>query len=241
VAAVNSFKFLQNTYPLVYGPLIPEVPGQIPYDNLRAVAERLLLPEYMNTRAATGGTDWLDFIKGKEKYIREKTGDNTIFEAQAEPGLDAAGRTVPDYVERRWPTFQFLYQNLVSGQDIEIFAREQGSNKGHFVTVVGVHWTDRDMDGIIDEDENAQLEFLDPVPSLDTGLAFKSKRLVQNGEDAPLYLDTLSGLWEIRMAVKESPDLPRRAVPGAASFLLCVLGLGVVVVVRGLRPTEWGT
>lgn len=83
------------------------------------------------------------------------------------------------------------------------------------------------MDGIVDDEENARLTYVDPIPDPVSGSIVKNKKLVQSGEDGPLAVVTSFGFYEIRMAVKESPDLPDR-IPSLATLALCVLGFVVI-------------
>ncbi len=98
-AAINSFKYLENAYPAIYGnSLIPigasggmdlNLDGNFgdSYDDMIAVAQTVGSAWYMNTKVALGGPGgsgtWDDmFIFGKQKYIEAKLPGKTIYAAQ---------------------------------------------------------------------------------------------------------------------------------------------------------------
>lgn len=107
-AAVNSFKYLENAYPAIYGNSLVPVGasgGQDlnndgifgdSYDDMIAVAMTVgdqpppiapAMPQYMNTKLVLGGPGgsgtWDDmFIHGKKKYIEAMLPNKTLYEAQ---------------------------------------------------------------------------------------------------------------------------------------------------------------
>ena len=109
-AAVNSFKYLENAYPAIYGnSLVPigasggndlDGDGNVDsYDDMIAVAQTIgdqpppvapAVPQYMNTKQVLGGPGgsgtWDDmFIYGKHKYIEAMLPNMTLYEAQLKP------------------------------------------------------------------------------------------------------------------------------------------------------------
>ncbi len=106
-AAVNSFKYLENAYPAIYGnSLVPvgasggldlDGDGNVDaYDDMIAVAQTIgdrpppiapAVPQYMNTKQVLGGPGgsgtWDDmFIYGKQKYIETVLPNQTVYAAQ---------------------------------------------------------------------------------------------------------------------------------------------------------------
>ena len=108
-AAINSFKYLENAYPAIYGnSLVPigasggvDLNGDLvfgdSYDDMIAVAMKVgdqpppvppAVPQFMNTKAALlggggGAGTWDDmFIYGKQKYIESVLPGQTIYSAQ---------------------------------------------------------------------------------------------------------------------------------------------------------------
>jgi hypothetical protein len=226
-AAVNSFVWLQNRYPHIYdSKLVPDLDpnpandldgdGDVDfYDAMIAVAEELSTSDYMNCTACQGGTSIDNFIEGKMAWIEDHA-----------PGVTEYG-VENFHDEGDWPSWEFLYNELVGEEDIELligFYDEQNNRiGGHYVTLTSFHWHDADMDDIIDPgegvdgiDDEAQINFIDPGTG-DHHFA----DILQGDLDGPIgifgYFDV--HLAVIETAVKESP------IPAPASFFLFCGGL----------------
>ncbi len=86
-AAVNSFVFLQNQYPLIYGDMLVPSATSTPTQTEQAdVANDL--GSYMKTCCARG-TYWGNFITGKQAYIDDVAPDTTVSSAQADYAWNA--------------------------------------------------------------------------------------------------------------------------------------------------------
>jgi hypothetical protein len=229
-AAVNSFVYLQNAYPNVYDSLL--VPGQgqdldndgdvDSYDDMIAAAQALGAPGYMNTKCP-GGT-WDDmFIYGKYQYIVDNAPGSTVFAAELSSTWGWAGQRPPDEIppidkpdwvaQNTTPTWQFIFNNLVACEDVEILINE--GDWGHFLTVTSFCWTDADDDGIIDPEESAALDYVDPCNG-GQGLS----PIWQESLGGPILISygTFSRA-QITMAVKESP------IPEPLTVLGVMLGV----------------
>ncbi|MHC4640490.1 MAG: PEP-CTERM sorting domain-containing protein [Planctomycetota bacterium] len=242
-AVVNSLAYLQNQYPGVYSSssLIPSQTQDLDgssivdfYDDMIAVAQTLAGPSYMNTKTnlSGGGTKgtWADMlIYGKHLYIEQQASGQTVYAAQmsniwALPGTRPFDE-IPPISKPSWvqdntdPTWNFLYNQLVSGEDIEILVDwEEG---GHYLTVNGFHWNDINGNQIIDQSEAAMFDYINPA----TGMSGVSSIWQMS---AGGILKTNYALnSEITMAVTESP------IPEPATFLL--LGLGSILLTRRHR------
>lgn len=152
-AAVNSFVFLQNKYPDIYG---MKLTGDT-YDSWMGTANELLDQHYMDCDCGPGGsgTNIADFISGKEKYLNEFAPGTTEVHAQ----------NFHDPANPIKPTWQFLFDQLEKGQDIEVlvgFYDESGRHGGHYLTINGFSFGDTNGDGLIDDDESAGLSYIDP-------------------------------------------------------------------------------
>jgi len=246
-AAVNSFVYLQNAYPGIYGnSLVPVGAAQgvdhngdafvDSYDDMAAVAATLGGLNYMNTKCP-GGT-WDDmFIYGKQKYVEEQLPGMTDYAAEmsgtwafpgTRPGDEIPPITKPSWVEdNKNPTWQFLYNNLVGldgveagpGEDVEILITD--GDWGHFLTLTSFHWDDVNGDSIIDSTEGAWIDYIDPG----TGLNAQSS-LCQSSYGGQLLVNysTMYSNAQLVMAVKESP------VPEPTTLaLLCAGGLCLVL------------
>jgi hypothetical protein len=215
-SAVNSFVFLQNMYPEIYG-------NSLAGDNYETwvdTANKLLDPHYMDCDCGNGGTTIDNFISGKENYLNDVVPGTTIVHFQ----------NLFDVTNPIKPTWQFLYDELVRGQDIEIlvgFYDETGRNGGHYVTVSGFYFSDTSGDGEIQaDDETATLFYVDP----DDGNAHNSTLGMKNG-----FLDLMgySDKYDtyIEAAVAESP-VP---VPEPLTLSFFVAGLVGTAMLRGRK------
>ena len=205
-SAVNSFVFLQNMYPEIYG---NSLAGDT-YENWIDTANILLDPRYMDCDCDNNGTTIENFISGKQDYLNDTVPGATSVHFQN--AFDPPAFTKP--------TWQFLFDELMRGQDIEIlvgFYDETGRNGGHYVTVSGFFFGDTNGDGEIQaDDETATLFYVDPSD----GSAHHSTLDMKNG-----FLD-LVGYREnfdtyIEAAVAESPV----SMPEPLTLSLFALGL----------------
>jgi hypothetical protein len=210
-AAVNSFVFLQNKYPGIYG---SDLAGDT-YENWVDTANTLLDPKYMDCDCNNGGTTIDNFISGKQDYLNDVAPGTT--EVHFQNFFDGTSPTKP--------TWQFIFDELMKGQDIEIlvgfYDDTGGRNGGHYVTVTGFSFNDADGNGDIDAGETATLYYVDP----DDGKADFSELDMRNDFlDLMGYSDQYSTYVEA--AVAESP------IPEPLTLSLFAAGLAGLVVVR---------
>jgi len=223
-AAVNSFVFLQNMYGSIYGTNLVPAPkaGDPPNKNLADVANTLLGANYMNTDCVGCGTDFRDFILGKQKYIEEKSPGKTVYMALvndiwALPG----GPTKPDYVrERTAPTIDFLSTELADKEDVELLIKF-ADGSGHYVTLTGLKWNS--------DTKLGTLTFVDP----DGGVG-RDSNISQSGDD-PLHIDLQGADGNARAgtifaAVSESPILTpvSPSLPEPETYAMLLAGLGLM-------------
>jgi len=212
-AAVNSFVFLQNTYPNIYG-------NNLAGDNYETwvdTANTLLDPRYMDCNCENGGTTIDNFISGKQNYLNDVAPGTT--EVHFQNAYDATNPITPGW--------KFIFDELMRGQDIEIlvgFYDDTGRNGGHYLTVTGLYFSDTSGDGQIQgNDETATLFFTDP----NDGLPHSSTLDMTNGFlDLVDYSDKYNVY--IDAAVAESPV----SVPEPLTLSLFVLGLAGAIAVR---------
>lgn len=177
-AAINSFTFLQNKYPLVYETSLASKPPTS--SDVQAIAG----PSFMNTSIA-GTSDPLVFW-GRYLYIESRSPFQTHYACQVSMRHgqpmhgdtdDAAwpiNRPLPIYLENApgpvaVPTWQFLFQNLQQGSDVGVgitFLKADGSasNSGHCLTLNSFSFDDKNNNGIIDKGEG-KVSFVDPAES----------------------------------------------------------------------------
>ena len=201
-AVVNSMVYLERMYPETYGrSLVPDPDEEEDYDDseLKGVVDILAGPTYMDLDPATGvGLSRL--IYGKHKYIEDRVPESTVYGAQYEGDWTAptpGGEPFP-WVQREAPTWQWLEAELARCSDVEIDFRFS-EDEGHFVTLTGLRWEDKDKDGKVDEDE-AEIDFIDPG----TGGSVTCDIWASGGR---LHVDYKTG-GTIDMAVREHPAPP---------------------------------
>lgn len=190
VAVTNSLRYLENHYPGDYGTGLT---------NGNLVQTAVTLAGLMKT-AQPHGTYADDLIWFKRKYIEQAVPGVTIYGAQYAGGWNVTddGNPVPapSWLESVNPTWQWLYQELVHCEDVEIlFSWTEG---GHYVTLTSFHWDDINNDGLIQQSENAKIDFIDPGTGQNTWA-----NIWQSG--SILETNYSEGAW-ISMAVKESPE-----------------------------------
>ncbi len=215
VAVTNSFVYLENAYPQIYNQSLT---------NGDPAGTAALLAQMMGTDPVNG--TWGDaLIYWKMRYIDERLPGSTYYSAQTNWGwnvTDEFGQPVapPDWVEFTKPTWEWLYEELVACEDVEILLTYD-SGGGHFVTLTSFHWDDVNNDGIIQMVEDAWIDFIDPM----TGMVAYADIWDEGGSIETTY----GGSSWISMAVKESPT------PEPGTMLLLGLGGGLTLVIRRRR------
>ena len=218
-SVVNSFVYLQNEAPNVYGNgqgLVPYAGASPTQVEQAAVATILQGDNYMDS---DGGTYIEDFIFGKVKYLEEKFAGKTRYAAQV--SLDwregpkpmnvtdwpthAEDHPKPDWVQDETAaTLAFIYGQIDAREDVEIFIG--GGVGDHYLTVTGISYDDATNLGT--------LNYIDPAD----GMAAMSDIL---GLDAGRIKFEYNGRMDalIFHAVSESP------IPEPAAIALFVIGL----------------
>jgi autotransporter-associated beta strand protein len=175
-AAINSFTYMQNQYPLIYDSRLASKPPTI--SDVQAIAG----PSFMNTNTA-GTSDPLVFW-GRYLYLESRLPFQTQYSCQVaiRNGQPIHGdtddvawpmnRPLPKYLENApgpisVPTWQFLYQNLQKGSDVGVgitFLNADGSasNSGHCLSLNNFSFDDKNNNGIIDKGEG-KVSFVDPA------------------------------------------------------------------------------
>ena len=243
-AAVNSFVYLENAYPNVYGrSLVPDnnpPNGQHDLAEMITAAQTVGGPNNMNTKAnlnggGGGAGTWDDmFIYGKMNYIEASIPNVTTYAAQMMSQWAWVGNPprpadeVPPIAKPAWvqdktvPTWQFLYNELNDCEDVEILIVD--GDWGHYLTATGFTWNDADNDFIIDPNEGAQLSYIDPA----TGNPGVSA-LMQQGLGTPIFVNYGSYPYaQLVMTVSESP------IPEPATMTMLAAG-GLLALLRRKR------
>jgi MYXO-CTERM domain-containing protein len=222
VAAVNSFVYLQTKYPDIYGAsLVGLVGDQPPPLHWEILAADLLGGAGYMGSCCSAGTPLEKFITGKQSYIEDRIPGKTEYKAQIDipwrpETAGSPGHPIdkPGYVQdSQSPTLAFLRQEIMDGEDVELFLAGSGGN--HYVTLTSVGPPE---DGVGD------MNFVDPI----TGQMLAENgtyQIVRSGFSSHLEVtyDDPGTKREITVviagAVSESPT------PEPSTFALAALAL----------------
>ena len=174
-SSVNTMTYLQNSFSSYFG---TNLTGSS-YADWINVDATLISPDYMNTgpKGATNEAtayNHLHFGLNKyvvNKYVVQNQGFTGVQFSGMIPSLgwDIPARPAPEprpaAITDSFPTWQFLYDSLISGSGTVLGMSYKNSPGGHAVSLGGFDWTDLNGNGRIDFDENAQLHFVDPLDS----------------------------------------------------------------------------
>lgn len=233
-SAINSFVFLQNMYPKIYGNmLIGNAADPGTKKELVAAANNLACNFTLNCGANRAlGTPIGDFILGKRAYINTVSGGalkgSTSFAAQiSEPWRKVhqfhGKATKPGFVDAGTkPTWRFLYDQVKAGEDVEIVVR--GPLTFHYLTLTSITFDPATKKG--------SLSVIDPGTGKPTPRAITLAKLA-NGF---LLTNYQRGNAVILDAVAESPRSKGVAAPEPASLALLLVGcVGLFVARRRSR------
>lgn len=216
-AAVNSFVYLQKTYPGTYAahPLIRMAGSTPTKDELIAAAN--LLAGKMHIQDPSDGAVIEMFILGQLDYFAEVGAGPTSLKVQLQKKWDSertkqdpgdAGRPKPsaDVQDETSPTVPFIFGELSHGEDVEILIEDTERKTGHYLTVTGITFDTVAQKGafyVIDPD-NPDKPTTIPIERIEDGTI---KISYEYGE---------SLLTDVTAVVAESP-IPE---PGTAALLL---------------------
>jgi hypothetical protein len=160
---MNSFYWLQNAYPAIFGNDangFPVLQGGQPNWMLAA---GLLATNYMNTDK-NNGTTIANWIGGKVSYLNVYSPVTITFAGM--DSLSAAANRLP-WDTNANPTVNFLYQELKAGEDVELGIYPE-DNIGHALTLTGLTWDDWNSNGTFDNHDTLTLNTIDPANPLVT-------------------------------------------------------------------------
>ena len=166
-SSVNTMTYLQNSFSSYFG---TDLTGSSA--DWINVDTTLISPDYMNTgpKGATNeATAYNHLHFGLNKYVVQNQHFPGVQFSGMIPSLgwDIPARPAPELrpaaITDSFPTWQFLYDSLISGSGTVLGLTYTSLKAGHAVSLGGFDWTDLNGNGRIDFDENAQLHFVDPL------------------------------------------------------------------------------
>jgi len=161
-ATINSFAWLQNAYPAVFGVDGAGLPAlQGGQGSWQAAATLLAGANYMNT-SANNGTTLANWIGGKTSYLNAFAPGLITFAGM--DSLSPAGSR-PAWDQNANPTVSFLLHQLQAGEDVELGIYPLDMI-GHALTLTGLNWTDATSDGVFDGGDTLTLNTVDPANPL---------------------------------------------------------------------------
>jgi hypothetical protein len=203
VAAINSFIYLENQYPTVYGNMLtPLITGVQP--NQTDYFDTTLFAVNYYDLATDNQEGWNSYVTAKQAWFNQYAPNTTWITSQY------AGSAQNNSV----PTLAFLGQEMMDKEDVEIFV--SGAIGAHALTVVGVtcpniciiQYQDPNMPNVV---QTSQL-FTDPNGKLEF------QGLPGSGDNFNFYT--------IDAAFSESP------LPEPSTVLLAALGMIVILGLR---------
>lgn len=237
-AIINSFVFLQNMYPKVYGNnLIGNAANPPTKKELVAAANNLACNFVLNCANRASGTRMGDFILGKRSYINMVGNGvlkgSTSFVAQMSqpwgmqhPFHPKAEK--PEFVsDNTNPRWRFLYNQIKAGEDVEILV-DRGI-LAHYLTLTSITFDPATNLG--------SLSVIDPLTGKATAKPLTLRRVV--GKKNNKLLTNYFGGSKIIGAVAESP---KKIVPAPepASLAMLLVGCIGLLAVRELRSSFTG-
>jgi len=236
-SAVNSFVFLQKSFPQVYdSKLIEHDPANVandPYRDLVFTANRLATDAFMRT-CTICGTFPDDFAVGKDRWINGfgatagHAPGTTTFGVQDEFAWGAGNALPPDrltpptYFRQKTPDSSFFISELRKMEDIEILLN---GDPNHWVTVTSFSFTDLNDNNVLDGAEVGTIGFIDPADGANRIRPLK----LTGGEIVVDYRQ--NGTFSARIVSAESESTP---IPEPATVVLLIVGVAGLVAGRRL-------
>jgi len=225
--AINSFTFLKNTYPKVYGSTSIDTG---PEKTSAAAAN-----DFASNGWTSGGTtykgyydrfntdgpnkQYFDYLMTKEDWFQSFAPNTTRFDVRGkEADLPKADQVNPNAA--------FLLQQIMDGEDVELFIQstQDSTATKHAISLVGVSWTPsgkKDKGINCRAPQTCAMDFQDPnMPAQEGGVPIS----LNNGI---LSFDYMNATWQIVAAFAESPKGSHK-VPEPSSGLTFVVALGAL-------------
>ena len=224
-SSVNVMTYLQNSFAAYFG---TNLTGSS-YEDWIGVDTTLISSNYMNT-SPDSGTAYNRLHFGLDEYVVQDRGFTDVqfsgmipSAAWDSPPNPPAPELRPATIADSLPTWQFLYDSLISGSGTVLGLTYTNLEGGHAVSLGGFDWIDLNGDGRIDFDENAQLHFVDPLdPTRGTdpigGAKFTTGRIWEVEIPDPTNSAVVYNTLELAYEQYHGTDLWGGALGGSTSY-----------------------
>lgn len=170
VANINSFVYLRNHFAQPYAAtdIIPDWNGDGVVDFQDYVASRDKMAygwQYDgHTRRGIYGNGTASDIWAATYYWFEDFAPGTsVLDGQIHTYSNISSWPGGDVIEKKYPEWSFLWDELVACRDVELGIRPVSGAGGHALTLTGLAFEDMDADGMWDHDESPlEIGYLDP-------------------------------------------------------------------------------
>jgi len=214
-ATINSFRFLENSNPGIYGTSLTGEGAEI-------FASRNALKGLMQSNA--GGTTDQNWWEGKIKWIEERKPGVTVYGGMVDSSIDFSTWNYNQWLLPGLPTWGWLWTQLADKEDVELKIVPI-SGDPHALTLTGLYFQDTNGNDVWDTGETRGINYLDPnnptqpfSAALNLNPAGALSFVWNNGgidQNQPVY---------ISMAFKESVPEPCSVIALAVG-LVSLLGL----------------
>ena len=230
-ATINSFVYLENQYPSVYG-------NSLTGGNAVAARDALALAMGTDTTPADAGTSIQGWWEGKVEYIDTRAPNSTVYHGMA--AWDTTTWTRASAFERPQgtdaaPTWDFLWRNMEACEDVEIgFWWGSGEELGHAVTLTSIKFHDDGAGGGIagngtwEPGEQQRIDYLDPNNPGGGHFYADVTWDNANGYFTFVWDNDVNAQQTVRLllAFAESP------IPAPGAMLLVLIGVGTFGCIR---------
>lgn len=172
----------------------------------------------------TDGTDLKKWWASKVAWLEDYAPGKVAFDAQMNNEPDAKNWPKGGGIESKYPTFQFLWDALNHGADIELNVIDVPFKKAHALTLVGLSFDDKNDDKKWSADEKITMKFVDPNDPKGENKDNVQPVELTVGKDGRFEFKWWQdkGQWYVDSALTETVPGPAVWFLGAASAGLCM-------------------
>lgn len=171
---INSFRFLENHYPKIYGNSLTGKTNadlENARDKLRDGYTNSDGVKRLGTGCPSSKFSFKQIWEAKVQYLEDFAPKKTAFLGMQKidtitgKDLDTKGWLKEDSITKANPSFAFLLKEIQDGEDVEfafVGKNQDGQNVDHMMTLTSVHFDDVNNNKSRDAGEKAWIDYLDP-------------------------------------------------------------------------------